>query len=283
MTGCILSMCMFNLWVCGSAVRAENLVSNPVVLTPTRVSGDYRPFYLPGVETLKVDDGVMAGEDIIAGGYEIMVAIQLPVSKAGQITTLLYYPGNANQAYAPLDWYVWNDDGTGGSPGTVLASGRKTDLTYYAWNPIDVSAYGISINPGYVYVGWSNTNFDLLYSTGYDAHQDGHIYFYGPDGWWEGAFRGDLMIRAVLQTTDVAEGEASKPVSFRVYPNPSDGLVSFTISGAEKGILSIYDASGRTVLETDFYMTKNVILDPGVYFYLLSAGDQACSGRLMIR
>ncbi|MEO0181150.1 MAG: T9SS type A sorting domain-containing protein [candidate division WOR-3 bacterium] len=290
MTGCILTMCMFNLWVNCIALK-DGYPGNSSAVSASRVfSGDYQPFYLPETETLKVDDGVMAAE-VSMGGPQAYFVIQLPVTKAGWITALLYYPTDAGGDTAidliPLDWCVWDDDGADGYPGTLLASGTKADLAYLTWNSVDVSSYNINIDPGYVYVGWKGSpQEDSSYWNGLDAQRDGHLYYYDgsswmlADQWW---LWGDLMIRAVLQTTDVAEGEASKPISFRVYPNPSDGLVSFVLSGVDKGMLSIYDPSGRRVIETEFFSTKSVILDPGLYFYRASAGNQTFLGKLMIR
>jgi hypothetical protein len=80
-----------------------------------------------------------------------------------------------------------------------------------------------------------------------------------------------------VQTTTRIEKNQSKAESY-VFPNPADGLISFTGSNIKSGTrLSIIDRNGREVLKTTFtgdpVSTDISQLSTGIYFFRLE-GDR---------
>lgn len=97
---------------------------------------------------------------------------------------------------------------------------------------------------------------------------------------------GQLTVNAV--TTGIEEAEAGK---LNVYPNPTEGFVSFdlgNISGDELSI-SLYNTLGERVKQVNVTDNENVSISTfdmsaGVYFYQLQDGDKLVDkGKLMVK
>lgn len=239
-------------------------------------SGEPRGHISPqATETLAVDDGIPTGISAlpIPGGVEL---VRLPVPKWGRLMTLLYYPGRLLGFETPiLHWIVFNDDGPGGLPGTPLGFGTVTNLSYDSWYPINVASQYIIVNPGYVYVGWmtdTSLNPLLWFQNWYDSAPDGHNYTFSiPDTAWiqDTLTPGDYMVRAILETIGVEEGEGN-PGCPLIFPNLSAGTVNFVLGPGCPGSLRVYDASGRFILRKEFVGQLSIRLEGGVYVYMLN-------------
>ena len=246
--------------------------------------------YEPGlgpqqIETLIVDDGTPYAQGA-NGDPTWMEAVQLPVSTDISVMTLIYYPGNAYAANPDLTWYVWDDDGAGSMPGTVLGTAIVTPV-YDDWFEVDVSSMGIGVNAGYLYVGWSDENMtpdgDDYYWNYFDSALDGYNYWFDGGAWvYDDFFSGDFLVRAIVEHTGTDETPARK-LTVSVYPNPSRGLVNFALADGVAGDVAIYDAAGRAVVKTGFTGKTSLNLDSGVYLYRVNVGGtELSSGRLVI-
>ncbi|MEO0140673.1 MAG: T9SS type A sorting domain-containing protein [candidate division WOR-3 bacterium] len=224
------------------------------------------------IETLRVDDGIPTGVAglPIPGDIEL---VGLPVPGFGRIKTLLYYPGRLLGFETPiLHWFVFNDDGPGGLPGTPLGFGTAGSLYYDSWYAVDVSVPPIIVDPGYVYVGWmTDTSLNPLvwYQNWYDSGPDGYNYLFSitDTAWVQDTITpGDYMVRAIFESIDVDEGEREREF-LAVFPNPSLGEVVF-LSGSEAPVsLRIYEPSGRLVFSREFSGQVRICLPQGVYLY----------------
>ncbi len=257
-----------------------------VVLEPARtqamVPGPYVPFGpQQQIDTLAVDDGNPASYGA-NGDPTWMEAVQLPVPYGlVQVIGLLYYPGNPYGGTPDLTAYVWDDDGSGGLPGTPLFGPQVyADPTYDTWFYIDVSAENITVDSGYLYVGWSDENVNpndstTMYWNAFDTAFDGYNYWFDGTQWvYDDFFGGDFLIRAVVEILqDVKEGSASRPVVSPV----SGGVLLSVPSGRLEA--QLVDISGRLVFKGLVSGQRVVNLERGVYFYRLGE----LRGKVVVR
>jgi len=90
------------------------------------------------------------------------------------------------------------------------------------------------------------------------------------------------------QIVGVFEQQAPEIV-VNVYPNPASAMINFEITGAERGVLYVFDFAGRKVREIAVDQTLTEIytgdLKNGMYFYQLigSESDKIGSGKFLIQ
>jgi len=77
-------------------------------------------------------------------------------------------------------------------------------------------------------------------------------------------------------------------LKYRMYPNPSDGIVSFQLpSHINKGHISVFDYSGKLIVQKNINTSKSAIdvsyLSAGIYFVRLQTDSQIGTKKLIIR
>ncbi|MEO0157148.1 MAG: T9SS type A sorting domain-containing protein [candidate division WOR-3 bacterium] len=261
-------------------------VLEPVRMARAWTMDTYTPFADPQqLDTLIVDDGTPYGRGA-NGDPSWKEAVKLPVSTDCVLKELLFYPGDVYMCAPPLHWYVWDDDGSGGKPGTPLADGIETGLIYDNWFSVDVSSLNITLNPGSVYVGWSDE--DMIDSSDwywnyFDTALNWYNWWYNGSAWvLDDFFSGDFLIRAVVDLTDVEETSGNKMGSVEVYPNPSRGTVNFALPAGTLGEIKIYDVSGRLVESSKWVNKASFELGTGVYFYRVVNSGSVRTGTLTV-
>jgi hypothetical protein len=199
---------------------------------------------------------------------------------------------------------VFDDNGTGGLPGTVLYEQHRTDIpkvkdtTFRDYN----LTTPVTIDSGDFYICfWQKHYFNMLFGT--DTHFD-----YPPREWWFFPDLGwvtpmvmdaaDQLIRArVVYSSGVAEElTASELVSARlsISPNPSGpGMATLRYSLPGKvtaGVrVAVYDAAGR--LGSSRALSGRAgcvpldlrVLQPGVYMVTVSSGSTTATQKLVVQ
>jgi hypothetical protein len=132
-----------------------------------------------------------------------------PAQYPVRVDTLCFYFANAANS---IRWRVrvWDDDGTGGSPGTVLLdSVVRTQLN--RWNAIDIASRNLRITSGSFYVfmywdtldlsgpnGWPQPYLGLDNGATANVNFEGYLSGTGGHTSWPFAYNFDLMIRAYV-------------------------------------------------------------------------------------
>ncbi|MCX6345190.1 MAG: putative Ig domain-containing protein, partial [Armatimonadetes bacterium] len=94
---------------------------------------------------------------------------------------------------------VWDDNGTNGSPSTVLGSKSVTLSSADTWVDVDISSLNINVTSGSVYVGWVDGS--AMYANGLDCDPSYYIrsWAYSGTSWSQiesAGFLGNMMVRA---------------------------------------------------------------------------------------
>ncbi|UCC12293.1 MAG: S8 family serine peptidase, partial [candidate division WOR-3 bacterium] len=148
-----------------------------------------------GTDTLIIDSDVAYayGANGSPGWAE---AVQIPIPQPCSVMAILYLPGDPNVETPILNWRLWEDNGSGGSPGTLVESADSVTVTYDAWNRIDITPYYVT--GGYLYPGWADVYPTYLYMTHDDALDDYNWWY---NGSWvlDDFFSGDFMIRLIVK------------------------------------------------------------------------------------
>lgn len=148
-----------------------------------------------GTDTLIVDTGMLSlwaglGTSGWAG------ATQIPVPQPCSVIAILYMPGDPLSQTPVLNWRLWEDDGSGGNPGTLMRSGSVTPA-YGNWYRVDIAPYYVT--GGYLYAGWENVTAPFIYN-GIDDNLDDYNWWYNGSSWvLLDYFEGDFMIRLVVK------------------------------------------------------------------------------------
>ena len=260
--------------------------------------------FSPQPETMACDDGVLTGVDY-NGVEEWNEAVRLTPSGSCSLTALLYWPSDPDAEFPDLTWGVWDDDGPGGLPSTLLDSGTVTP-TYDNWFRLDLGAPILVPLGDNIYVGWFDLNGDPFFVNGFDASFDSCNYWFDGVEWlldpW---FDGDFMIRGICgYATGVAEelspgGRTPRtPALLQNSPNPFiwQTEIRYEIPAREEVSLRIYDVSGRFVrtlvqeeVEAGVWIARwngkdetGSPVPSGVYLYCLKAGEFASTRKLVL-
>ena len=183
---------------------------------------------------------------------------------------------------------VWDDDGDGGMPGTVLVENMPTTFAGGSWTPVPLSVNDITLTDGSFYVGWWET--DQTPPIGVDSDNSSANSFIDigigtglePFGNY---FEGAIMIRAEVDSANVVGVDENyltlQPLSFSLkqnYPNPFNPVTTINFSLLSDGyaIISIYDLAGRklkilynkeTIAGHHSLKFNGSDLPSGMYFY----------------
>lgn len=232
-------------------------------------------------------------------------AVQLTASGPCSLFTLLYYPGDPFAESPDLTWGVWDDDGAGGLPSTLLDSGTVTP-TYYDWFQVNLAAPIFIPGGDNIYIGWLDINGEPYYWNGMDDSLDGCNYWFDGTVWVPDVFfSGDFMIQGICQrVTGVAEKASRRPHAPKMYflfqnnPNPFSQQTQIPYQIKERGEVSleVYDLTGRLVrtlvkeevepggrlVQWDGSDETGSPVPSGVYLYCLKAGGFISTRMLVL-
>ena len=254
-------------------------------------------------ETLKCDDGfpILCG----ANGFEFWYeAVRLTPSEPCTLKVLCFYPCDEETTAPNLTWGVWEDNGPGGFPGTLIDSGTVSPSVYYDWfcfsllNPIFNDS-------GDIYIGWLDVHGYPFYWNAFDSVLNYCNYWFDSTSWvLDTYFPGDFMVRGVCETGVGIGEEFDTPIQngrlelLDTHPNPFHEWTTIRyILPVDSGPihLGIYDLAGREIrnLVKGIQMPgeKRVIWDgrdnrgrlvsSNIYFYRLKAGDFVSTKKLI--
>ncbi len=248
------------------------------------------------------DDGTSEAAYFINGTSPLYLAYQFTLNNPDTLQGLdLYFdytfvnPSNYNMRLA-----IWNNDGTGGGPGTLLFEddsivspiiGNTLDgFTFYPYhspNPLGFTA-GKTF-----YVGWIQTEGDSL-DIGYDLntfHNDKIYYYdgaYPPGDWQQGSIPGSMMMRPVFGSSKVlATPNVKNPYAYlAIYPNPAGNLVNLSSTIPYNTSLKIYTPEGKEYLsDNNFYgnSINTASLPAGFYIMeIIIKGEKPMYQKLII-
>ncbi|TET45152.1 T9SS type A sorting domain-containing protein [candidate division TA06 bacterium] len=301
----------------GARVLAEGVFSSekptgkiPAGTTPEKrlqarkKDGTSPLLFSPQPETMACDDGVLAGVDY-NGVEEWNEAVRLTPPGSCSLTALIYWSSDPDLEYPRLTWGVWDDDGPGGLPSTLLDSGTVRPI-YDNWFRVDLDS-SIFIPLGEdIYIGWLDLHGAPYYVNGLDFFLDSCNYWFDGLEWqFDPWFDGDFMIRGICgYVTGVAEelspgGRGPRtPALLQNRPNPFFGqtMIRYEIPTRRDVSLRIYDVSGRLVrtlvdkeeeagiriARWDARDETGSPVPSGVYLYRLKAGEFISTRKLVL-
>ena len=256
------------------------------------------------IHELAYDDGT--AESFYGIGFGNYVAVKFTLNHWPQdvVKLKVYFATGGGSVQVK----VWDDNGSGGLPGTEIFSKNVSNLVQ-GWNETD--ATGVTISDGDFYVGYrslSNTP-DL----GIDDTPPiaGMSYLrIGAAGTWENfptLGLGDAMIRCLVDSSGVLGVGTIDPAmitEFELlpnYPNPFNPStsISFLVPAnmtGEKVNLSVFDLLGRKVVtlvdgvlsagqhqvQWDGRDTAGNVVTSGIYFYTIKAGTRVQTRKMML-
>ena len=228
------------------------------------------------IHTLAYDDGVANTSNNVGNGNYIAVKFT-PLVYPSKLIRLKYFMEGITGGVAVKQ--IWDDNGTGGLPGTNLGASYMVSLAP-GWNEINVATENLTISEGSFYVGYMETPNTPPFGIDSDSPPD--YSFVNYTGNWEpfsNIWNGAIMIRVDVDSAATAavgdELLPDVPQAFSLaqnYPNPFNPVtkIEFDLPEAGNVELTLYDVTGQ--------MIKNMLgrqLSAGHYQYHLNASDLA--------
>lgn len=200
---------------------------------------------------------------------------------------------------------ILDDDGPGGSPGTIL-SDQLVSSPVMGLNTVDVSSQNIIINDGAFYVAWIQFA-ETAASVGRDhttPFSRRPLEFTGSWSEFRNKETEDLMIHATVGAPPgVEEGtdfqpQLSKFVLLQNHPNPfhHTTMVSFALPSLGPTSLKVFDLAGRLVknlldaekkagsyrVEWNGRDEKGLEVPSGIYFYKLTTPGKILTRKMIL-
>jgi len=189
---------------------------------------------------------------------------------------------------------VFDDNGPGGLPGTVLYEEQRLDIPHgqnIGFRDYDLTA-PVRVDSGDFYVCfWQKNVWDMLFSTDEQFNYPERQWWFFPDLGWVtpmGMDAADQLIRAkVRYGTGVEEELGAGPAGrLRLRPNPTrDGLVRLDVARFRPGRIVVADASGRTVFAGRLGESGQLdlrFLVPGAYLVTVTGRSGRQSAKLVV-
>ncbi len=200
---------------------------------------------------------------------------------------------------------VWNANGTGGTPGTLLGSQTVSinSLNLYP-TPTQVTfASPIAVTGAY-YVGIvfsANTGNSSQDSVALITNADGetnpgtawerwsdnswHAYSETPASWGLNMSHAITVKLCNNAITSVDEAKQELPIS--IYPNPAKDIVNVVFPSLENNEISVYNVLGEVVYQNNRSTSNQVSINlsnqpNGVYFIKVKSGNQLITKKLML-
>jgi hypothetical protein len=208
---------------------------------------------------------------------------------AGYVHDILIDPVDTTIIYAATESGIYRSTNSGSSFTKISGSVSFTKCLYM--DPADNGTiYAATYGQGVWYTTDAGSSWQEM-NAGLDE-MDTNAISMNPGAWLFCGSDGRSVLRYDISTST---GEFSSPLDSRILtaaPNPAHGFVtiSFESPGACEARLSVYDLTGRLV--ADLFegavttgmqtMVWNADTAPGIYFLVLTAGDEVHTQRLAV-
>jgi hypothetical protein len=158
-----------------------------------------------------------------------------PSSYPVTVDKALMFVGSATPSWPKtFTYYIYDDDGTGGSPGTQLATGtatmRRASNAYYDYKVIDLSGHGVNITSGDFYIGFQIPDTDFLFIA--DNTAPSGRGWYNNGGGWTNSTTNDYTIEAIVKSADHTTNydRVNNMVGIDIA-SPATGIYTLTVDG----------------------------------------------------
>lgn len=238
-----------------------------------------------------IDGGYICGNNLF---HDLAKANYFNISQDVKITGLLVDFVLATGGNPSIDLLIWNNNGTGGGPGSALATQSvelntiesniaNNVMTYVPINPpisINHPFYGgfnLPTAPGDTLVVWSNEFGDTSPGTAWDKWEDGiWVPISDPSSWGEDLA---MAIHPIVEyQTGIHDLTATVPI--QAFPNPTNGLMQINFASVEDAFeLELLNLDGTTIkLVTVPAGITNLTLDlttlPGGVYFIRVTGEK---------
>jgi len=229
------------------------------------------------------DDGTAEGAYGITGTQpKLAYRFTSPIADSIYAVKIHFSPSVNDVSNDPFILMVWDNDGSGGTPGTVLYEEPLLMTPQYNLGTNGFFTYDLSEKvgtSGTYYVGWKQTTTDRL-NVGFDMNIDNgdKIYYDVTGGTWSNtSLSGSLMIRPVYDAAQPSGWVSVRDVelSAKVFPNPATDKLNIQMPTNEQYDMVLVDINGRLLQETNFNSQSQ--LDLSVYqsgVYILRISDK---------
>ncbi len=205
-------------------------------------------------DTIIIDDGTLQWwcTNGSAGWKE---AVKLTPTGPCTLIAVLYIPHTAS---ALLNWGVWDDNGSGGIPGTKVASGSLTP-TLDAFYRVNLPT-PVYFADGSFYAGWEDIATPFM-AMGGDTQLNGFNWWYNGSSWvLDSYFACDMMIRGIVHYGGGAAPDiecAPNPLTVDMGTGGRDTTVSFyckNVGAAQLDVTNITRTASwiDTIIPTTF-------------------------------
>jgi hypothetical protein len=187
---------------------------------------------------------------------------------------------------------VFDDDGAGGLPGTVLYEQQRLDIPHSpspGFKDYDLTA-PVTIDSGDFYICfWQKHWFHLLFGSDMQFNYVARQWWYlPPTGWMTpvGMDAADHLIRArVLYGTGIDEELTGDERRTASVPTIVRGVLNLGVDSRQHSACraELLDATGRKVIELRVGSNDVSRLSPGIYFVRLSSEDAGSTQKLVVQ
>ncbi|HLP13867.1 MAG TPA: T9SS type A sorting domain-containing protein [Flavobacteriales bacterium] len=224
-------------------------------------------------------------------GANSQLAYKFTLAKPDQLYGIaIHFSPNVNDVEGNTFFLtVWNDAGSGGTPGSILYQETVVSSVIYenAHNKFHVYPFSTPLNvSGNIYIGWKQAGLDKL-NVGFDMNNNtqSKIYYEVGTGWLNTSFKGSLMMRPVFnncETDYVSVQEEVSPVNaVSIYPNPANDVVNIKSAEPVEEV-SLFDISGKyiSMYTTNVFSVRDMA--KGMYLVRVKTQLGVTSHRLVI-
>ncbi len=273
-----------NMWIDSTSYLIRHYVYDSTCMTPLVDSMVYR---IGMYNYYAYDDGIPElGYGVSNAGGKFAVRFDIGDYDTIQGVQLLFNHtlNDANDKY--FDIVVWKDEN--GKPGDEIYRLQNKHpiwqeqpyrFTYYPFDKTVITANTFYIgieqkSAGLINIGRDNSTDNMQYN------------FINYNGSWQpSSMSGSLAIRPVIGASYYIGVEENSPVpALLLYPNPVGNMLHLEGS-IQSGLVTIYDLTGRRVLQSEWH--SDIPVDPlnnGIYFLnIVTEEGQVINQKFIIR
>lgn len=234
-------------------------------------------------------------------------ADKFPAPQPGQAiqsVTMMFAKKHAGVGGNTIDVKIWNANGAGGAPGTVLASQTVAISSLNLFPTATTFNFSPAVNvTGAYYVGITfsantlnstqdsvalitNADGETMPGTAWELWNDAswHAYSETPASWGLNMAH-DIKVDMCSGTVSVKENILSNTLN--IYPNPSKDKFIVALPSSLTSEIVVYNLVGEVVFQATNNSTNNVTIDlsnqsNGIYFVKVKAGNEIATQKLML-